>query len=341
MTPLFRAVYHGCQAGSHQTALDAVYRERIQRGSRFYLIEEFGAFGADLTLLANFFEDRWSRPLESLSPRDQAWLMSQAGSALRALGRLGDAVEPLRTAALAFVRMGDWIDAARSYANLTCLHLALGEIPEGISAAQRGVEHADRSGEALQRMGNRAHLGNALHQAGDVAAAKCAFQDAERIQILRQPRFPVLYFIWGHQYCELLSGQGQTEEVIRRASETLPWAEEQGGLLDRGLDHLSLGRAYAPGTAEATQHLEKAIDFLRRAGQLDYLVHGLLARGTERDLKEAFRITSRSRMRLYLTDYHLLEGDLAEAETLINETGYHRRDRELEELRRNGKTWLR
>jgi hypothetical protein len=39
-------------------------------------------------------------------------------------------------------------------------------------------------------------------------------------------------------------------------------------------------------------------------------------------------------MRLHLADYHLAKGNLAEAEKLINETGYHRRDKELAELRR-------
>ena len=39
-------------------------------------------------------------------------------------------------------------------------------------------------------------------------------------------------------------------------------------------------------------------------------------------------------MKLYLADYHLAVGNLAEAERLINETGYHRRDGELEALRR-------
>ena len=38
-------------------------------------------------------------------------------------------------------------------------------------------------------------------------------------------------------------------------------------------------------------------------------------------------------MRLYLADYHLAKGNLAEAEALINATGYHRRDRELAALR--------
>jgi hypothetical protein len=38
-------------------------------------------------------------------------------------------------------------------------------------------------------------------------------------------------------------------------------------------------------------------------------------------------------MKLFLADYHLAKGNLAEAERLINETGYHRRDPELAVLR--------
>ena len=59
----------------------------------------------------------------------------------------------------------------------------------------------------------------------------------------------------------------------------------------------------------------------------------LLARGRPEDLDEVFRIATRSGMRLYLADYHLAKGNLDEAERLINETGYHRRDAELKKLR--------
>jgi hypothetical protein len=38
-------------------------------------------------------------------------------------------------------------------------------------------------------------------------------------------------------------------------------------------------------------------------------------------------------MRLYLVDYYLAVGNLDEAERLIHETGYHRRDPELAALR--------
>ena len=65
----------------------------------------------------------------------------------------------------------------------------------------------------------------------------------------------------------------------------------------------------------------------------------LLARGTDHDLDEVFRIATRSGMRLHLTDYHLAmarrdksRDHFLKAEALIAETGYHRRDAELEAL---------
>jgi tetratricopeptide (TPR) repeat protein len=333
MTPLFHAVYHGCQAGQHQEALIEVYRDRILRGGEFYLTQKLGAFGTDLSLLANFFETPWTQPAATLSPADRSWVIGVAGFALRAVGRLADAVEPMQASAEAVVKSENWKSAAISYGNLSELHLTLGNVPEAVAAARQSVDFADRSGEWSQRMARRATLADALHQSGDLAEAVRLFAEAERLQAERQPEYPILYSLRGYRYCDLLLGQGQTAEVLRRASQTLPWGEQQGSLLTVGLDHLSLGRAHPPGSAEATRHLDQAVDYLRRAGQLDYLPRALLARGTPHDLDEAFRIATRSGMRLHLADYHLARGNLAEAERLIHETGYHRRDPELAKLR--------
>jgi hypothetical protein len=116
-------------------------------------------------------------------------------------------------------------------------------------------------------------------------------------------------------------------------------------------------------------HVEGAVDGLRRAGTQDMLPCGLLTRawlrfltgartgpkGAQEDLDEAWEITERGPMKLHMADVHLYrarlfgrriaetgdrkEGrqypwespaaDLAAAEKLINDCGYHRRDEEL------------
>ena len=347
MTPLLYAVYHGCQAGRHQEALEDIYYDRVLRGNEFYMTKKLGAFGTDLSLLANFFESPWTQPVTPLSPADQSWVISNAGSALRAVGRLADAVDSMRISAEYDVESEHWANAAVSYGNLTELHLALGNLSEVVAAARQAVDFADRSGSGFHRVIERAKLANALHQSGDLAEALRLFVEAERIEAEHHPEYPMLDSLAGYEYCDLLFGQEWMAEVTRRASETIRKGANHYSLLSIGLDHLSLGRAHPSGSAEATHHLDQAVDFLRRSGQLQYLPLALLARGTPHDLDEVFRIATRSGMRLHLADYHLASARLAltsgdrdrarahleKAEALIRETGYHRRDPDLAALR--------
>src|ERR1019366_2259423 len=153
MTPLFHAVYHGCQAGRHAECRRDVYRDRILRGAEAYLTKKLGAFGTNLSLLANFFATPWTQPAAALSPADQSWGISEAGFALRAVGRLADAVEPMRAGAEAAVKLESWRNAAVSFSNLSELHLTLGNVPEAVAAARQSVDFADRSGDSFWRMG--------------------------------------------------------------------------------------------------------------------------------------------------------------------------------------------
>ena len=119
----------------------------------------------------------------------------------------------------------------------------------------------------------------------------------------------------------------------------------------------------------AAAQIDIAVDTLREAGSQDYLPPGLLVRAqphrvavqagvassasdVERDLDEVTDIALRDApnggtMRLHLCDAHLeyarlrlAEGrpddarpHFETAEALVNECGYHRRDREIDDLR--------
>ncbi|NJO37416.1 MAG: hypothetical protein HC871_07060, partial [Rhizobiales bacterium] len=78
MAPLFQAVHHGCQAGRRQAALDEVYHDRIVRQDEDYLTRKLGAFGADLGLVASFFDPPFAHPAADLAEGDRAWLLNQA-----------------------------------------------------------------------------------------------------------------------------------------------------------------------------------------------------------------------------------------------------------------------
>jgi tetratricopeptide (TPR) repeat protein len=343
MTPLFYAVYHGCRAGRYQEACDAVYYHRILRGPAAYLLHNLGAFGTDLSLLANFFEEPWTQPSRKLSEPARSWLVGNAGFALRAVGQLSNAAAPIRRGGELDREASDWKNAAISHSNLADLLVTLGSLEEAVSAARESVELADRSGDTGQRMINVTTLADALHQSGDLAEARNQFEQAERLQSKHQPEYPLLYSLPGYRLCDLLLSEGKTASALGRATRTLPWVRN---LLSIGLDHLTLGRAHPAGSTESRYHLDQAVDYLRRSGTLDRLPLALLARATPEDLAEVHRLATRSGMRLHLTDYHLISARQAlaannptqardhyhQAAQLIQQTGYHRRDKELDDL---------
>jgi hypothetical protein len=243
MAPLFQAVHHGCQAERRQEVLDEVYIDRIVRKSEAYLVHKLGPFGADLGLVASFFDPPLERPAADLIEPARAYLLNQAAFRLRALGRLGESMAPMRVGLKMLVEQQDWEQAAISASNLSGLKLTSGEVAAAVAAGEASVEHADRSGDAFQRMINRATLADARHQAGDMTAAKALFEETEATQSEREPDYPLLYAIDGYRYCDLLLTLGQAEAVRERARQTLAWVTPQNWFLDTALDHLSLGRA--------------------------------------------------------------------------------------------------
>lgn len=222
MVPLFHSVYHGCQAGRYQEAWDEIYVARLRRGeTNFYLTQQLGAFGTSLSLLANFFERRWT-PVRGLKQSDQLWLVGDAAFTLRALRRLADAGEPMQVSAEAFERTQDWENASLCFNNLSELHLTLGNIAQAISNGRRAVALADTSGVTLCKMGCRATLAHALHQAGLTEEAATVFEESWKIQAAESPSQP---FLWGQplfQYCDFLLDQGKSDEVIRIVERSSP-----------------------------------------------------------------------------------------------------------------------
>ncbi|MEM8950958.1 MAG: toll/interleukin-1 receptor domain-containing protein [Pseudomonadota bacterium] len=357
MAPLFQAVHHGCQAGRRQEALDEVYFDRISRGAEFYSTSKLGAFGADLGLVASFFDSPFEHPANDLVESARAWLLNQAAFRLRALGRLGEAVAPMQAGLGMVVDQEDWEQAAIHASNLSQLQLTLGQISATVSEA--AIKHADRSGNAFQRLVNRATIADARHQAGDLAAAQALFEEAEALQAAFQPYYPHLYSDPGYRYCDLLLTLGQADAVRERALEANEIAMRHNWPLEIALDRLSLGRAamVLGYRDEARRRLDQAVKGLREAGTMHELPRGLLARASffcevkeftksRGDLDEAMRIAERGGMRLFQCDAHLGYARVALAEkrhddarerlksakTLVSECGYHRRDGEVEEL---------
>ena len=310
LQPLYQAVAHGCQAGLQQEACAKAYRDRILRGQEFYSTNKLGAFGSDLGAVACFFETPWSRVSPALSEPAQAWLLSGASFRLCALGRLTEALEPMRAGLPIELKREDWVNAAWSAGNLSQLELALGEVAGAVGDADRSVTYADRSGKAFQRMALRTAHAGTLHEAGRRPEAEARFREAEQMQAERQPAYPLLYSVQGFQYCDLLlaeaereagkaEGEVKQEELLavcravsERAAKMFEWRAPSDSLLDIALDHLTLGRA-ALYTAilesrsrgeESTPpptHEASLRGLTSAASALDHAVSGLRRAGTQ------------------------------------------------------------
>jgi tetratricopeptide (TPR) repeat protein len=349
LQPLYQAVAHGCQAGRYEEARAKIYQDRISRGAEDFVVRKLEAFGADLGAVACFFDLPWSRVSPALSEADQAWLLNSAAFNLRALGRLTEALEPMRAGLEAWIGQENWKQAAISASNLSELELTLGEVAQAEEDAVRSVTFADRSGDAFQKLARRSTHANVLHQAGQWRESRVLFAEAERMQAEWQPEYPRLYSLRGFEYCGLLLAEAEHAvgrkggaeaagaelfeaicEVEERAAEARGWANSavSVSILDLSLIRLTLGRAAlyrsilersAPAAARA--ELEVALDGLRHAGDLARLPWGLLTRAwlnheegqpeaARADLDEAQEIAERGPMPLFLADIALYRGRL-------------------------------
>jgi hypothetical protein len=265
LQPLYQAVSHGCQAGMHQDACEEVFFHRIQRREEDYIVHKLGALGANLGAIACFFEQPWSRVSAALSEADQGWMLSTAAFTLRGLGRLTEALEPMRAAVERRVEKEKWTNAAISANNLSELELTLGEVALAAADSEQAVTYAERSGDAFHRMVTHTTYADALHQAGRRDEAETLFREAEEMQAEQWPGHPLLNGVAGFKYCDLLLTAAEraawhcmlqsspnarpsastvsSRAVSERAAKTVKIAEHNNHLISIALDHLTLGRA--------------------------------------------------------------------------------------------------
>lgn len=401
LQPLYEAVAHGSKAGMVQEAYEDIYTDRILRGmsrNGYYSTNRLGAIGADLGAVACFFEEPWESLSPELSKSQQAWLLNAASFRLRALGRLSEAMAPMKKSLKTLVKWTNWKQAAGILSDLSHLELTLGKLGAAVRDAKQSVSYAFRGGDQAEIRDEKASHARALHQAGQLAKALSLFEEAEAIQADLHPQYPQLDSVEGFHYWDLLLSdaeratwrriqrmelRGQKSEnrqglsdladdcrkVEQRARGALQRATQNGGsLLTLALVHLAVGRAGLyrhilrhPTAAHSARNMSflapvaeeitAAVNALRESGHMTHIPAGLLIRALLRplmgnkadsrsDLEEAQRIAERGPMRLHLADIHLTRArlfrdreELQKAAALIEETGYHRRDEELQDAR--------
>lgn len=315
LQPLYEAVVHGCLAGRQQEAYH-VYVDRILRGTEsggFYSTRKLGAIGSDLAGVSAFFDEPWSRVSTNFGEHQQAWLLNQAALRLRAVGRLTEALQPMRVSGELYVKVQFWKGAAITYSNLSHLELTRGLLPDAVADAGESIIYADRSGDIFVRLGGRAMAADALHQSGERDEAGRLFAEAERMQKEHQSEFDLLYSLQGFLYCDWLLAPAERTawqflvcdidsrpttrplgndeftavctEVERRGRKMFDWRAPSDPLLDIALDHLTLARVELtrvilscplPQPTLDLSHVAAALNGLRNAGTTHHIPKGLL-----------------------------------------------------------------
>lgn len=363
--PLLNAVKHGCLADLHQKAFDKVYFPRISRGKTYYL-HKIGACADDLAVLSSFLEEKWTVAHPSLKLSDQAFILRTIAHRLRSLGWIEQCIEPFNSALAIYKKIGSKSKIAKTESDLIEPYLTLGYIEKAIELAETGVKKNYHSDPDLERRLRRVSVyARALHQSGKNQEAFVYFKEAEKIQQQQKPEIQYLIGLSGFRYCELLMENNLSKEAYNHSHEGLLLAENQSPnnkpyTLFIGLNKLILGRiALRDGNEkDAKLYIEGALEALRKANDQDHLPRGLLTcanlhcsvkdfdRAHQR-LKEVLEIAEPNGMRLHIVDCHLeyinvylAEGKIQKAlehmkiaETMIQEMGYHRRDKELNELK--------
>jgi len=329
------------------------------------IADKLGAFGTDLVTISGFFDSLWDKPVAGLTEAFKAFILNEAGIDLRALGRLKEAAQPMKAGLEGRIALEDWNYAAISAGNLSGLYLTIGDIALALEYANQSVNLADKSGDAFLRMWQRTTLAEVLHQAGHQSEAESIFREAEEMQKEGQPEYPMMHSVQGFRYCDLLLSQGKYHEVLNRAKKFFDWRLPSDSLLVIALDHLSLGRAHlfhalqegGQDFTRAKELLNHAVDGLRQAGTQHHVPRGLLARAelyrvqgefdkAQHDMDEAMTIAECGEMGLYQADCHLeyarlymamgknddARRRLDTAREMVDEMGYHRRDKDILEI---------
>jgi TIR domain len=314
LQPLYHAVAHGCLAGLHEKARKDVYCERILQGTKpdeFYSTKRLGAVGSNLGALAYFFAIPWTTLMPILAPVTHGWLLHEAAFNLRALGRLNEAIEPLRAGLAEAIKKEEWAIAAVRASNLSELELSRGEIADASNAGEHSVFYAVRAKEGRAYIMGRVGLAYALLHAGHCARSAHIFSEVEMQFSRIWPQLKELPGNWGFKQGEVQLTSAErwawrvmleddprgawefeprASAIFERATRRLNSDHKNGQpLLQLSLDHLALARsalyksllaAYAARQEPSNQslHITAAVDGLRKASDMIYLPHGLLTR---------------------------------------------------------------
>lgn len=324
LLPLYRAVFHGCLSGLHKSALQ-LYQHRIMRNAEeAFSTNRLGASAQDVAILKCFLQPNDGVAGENLLPADCAWIRGRIAFCLMCLGRLSEAIEERKEELKYLQGALDWKGAAFSAGSLADLYIYVGDISGAIKYAKEAVEMANNSGDFIENIISKTKLASVYYHRGEFLKALRLFEEAEKIQIMEEPRKICLHSESGWRFNVLLLDQAVRDsakacdqglpsfnDILKRAESALDADERDSRMrwqLAIGLDRVVKGCALAgAGNAgAATWELDAGLERIQDSGSVIHLTYAYITRA-------AFRRYQKQR--------NFARQDLADAEKHIDECG--------------------
>jgi len=299
------AIAHACRADRESDALRA-YESQIHSRNADSAVRRFGLFGDDLVALYAFFDPDSLRVTHRLPADGRVFVLEQAASRLRWLGRLDECCQMMEEV----VELRDKEHARGEAYGVPLRYLAecrllRGELDQGLAAAEAALAKAKRNW--IDVVAALTICGHSHHLLGDFEQAQAYFQRAVAQERDHEGPEAMLPSVRGFRHHELLLDQGKFDEVIDCCERNLNRKPKPSdvmsnlGPVNEGIYWLGIGLAKLRKAVaakllrkakEAESPLNKALDYFHQSGRREFINQGFLARA---ELRLALRGSDRCR----------------------------------------------
>jgi hypothetical protein len=327
---VFYALYHCCKGGQPKFAYEEYLK--ILRNARGVSNERLLDHSSLVSAYFQFFEHPWSTPLETLDEKMKIGVLKGASFSLKASGQLDGALQALEGVLVRLEGSAKNDFEARAIISRRAAEICitLGRLASAETFAKEAVRFADLTRRHNIRSATRATLADALHQRGELDAARPLFQSAT--DIYRAATSPGKWITAesGYKFSEYLFTAGRKADLKKLQ---IQMADEMGNKrapeIFRAYYHLvsalSLLANDPAEQAPSYGHVQQASDSFRNVEAMEYVARSLWLAATlsrkrndytsaRRELDEAMYLSATYGFRLIYTDC-LLE----RVELLINQ----------------------
>lgn len=281
MQPLFEQVYHGCAAGLYDKVFIDVYWKKIQRMGEGFLINRLGAWETELFIVRTFFPrgDISRVPLVSREG-DKGFLLSEAGLTLLATGRPKEAEELLLKSMEFGIKERGGINAPAAYQNLADVRFRTGQLEVGVENAKKAVDSAKLISVDSVLWSSKAVLGWMFYLLGKSEEAEKVFKEAD--ELCKKVEGNRMRCLWGISYADFLISTEKINEAFELTKENMKICRnilKDANNISRCHRCLGAIERIKGRYEEAVEHLQNAIEIVRKIGVTDIEIDVLLERG--------------------------------------------------------------